>query len=98
LVASAAPEVLGAAADRLRLVVLVHAPLGDGSASPFVRREEAAALSAAHAVLTTSRWSREWLLAHYRLADDRVHVAEPGVLPAPTSWCWRRAPRRTAWW
>jgi glycosyltransferase involved in cell wall biosynthesis len=83
LVASAAPAVLRAAADRLRLVVLVHAPLGDGTAPADVRRDEAAALSTASAVLTTSQWSRQWLLDHYGLAADRVHVAEPGVAPAP---------------
>ncbi len=82
LIGSAAPEVLRAVADRLRLLVLVHAALGDGSASSDVRRAEAEALSAATAVLTTSRWSRQWLVDHYGLADDRVHVAEPGVLPA----------------
>jgi glycosyltransferase involved in cell wall biosynthesis len=83
LVASAAPEVLRGAAGRLRLVVLVHAPLGDGSALAGVRRAEAAALSVASAVLTTSAWCRQWLLDHYGLAADRVHVAEPGVLSAP---------------
>jgi glycosyltransferase involved in cell wall biosynthesis len=83
LVASSAPEALRAAAGRLRLVVLVHAPLGDGSAPADLRRAEAVALSAADAVLATSSWSRQWLLDHYGLAADRVHVAEPGVVPAP---------------
>jgi glycosyltransferase involved in cell wall biosynthesis len=92
LVASATPEVLQAEAGRLRLVVLVHAPLGDDSALPVglpagvradVRRVEAAALSAAVAVLTTSRWTRRWLMDHYGLPADRVHVAVPGADPAP---------------
>ncbi len=82
LVASAAPEVLRGAAGRLRLVVVVHAPLGDSSALAGVRRAEAAALSVAAAVLTTSTWCRQWLVDHYGLASDRVHVAEPGVVPA----------------
>jgi glycosyltransferase involved in cell wall biosynthesis len=83
LVACAAPGVLRAAAESLRLVVLVHAPLGDGAAPADLRRDEAAALSTASAVLATSHWSRQWLLDHYGLAADRVHVAEPGVAPAP---------------
>jgi glycosyltransferase involved in cell wall biosynthesis len=74
LVASPAPDVLVPEADRLRLVVLVHMPLGD--------ERERAVLSAARAVLTTSEWSRRTLLHLYSLPGDRVHVAEPGVDPA----------------
>jgi glycosyltransferase involved in cell wall biosynthesis len=71
LVASAAPDVLLSHGDRLRLVVLVHMPLGD--------REEGAVLSAAAAVVTTSAWSRRRLLELHALSPDRVHVAAPGV-------------------
>jgi glycosyltransferase involved in cell wall biosynthesis len=71
LIASSAPDVLVPQADRLRLVVLVHMPLGD--------RREAAVLSAASAVVTTSEWSRRRLLELYGLAAQRVRVAEPGV-------------------
>jgi glycosyltransferase involved in cell wall biosynthesis len=71
LVASTAPEVLVPQAHRLRLVVLVHMPLG--------RAEEGAVLSAAASVVTTSEWARRELLTMYRLPADRVHVAEPGV-------------------
>jgi len=74
LVASTAPEVLVPQAGRLRLVVLVHMPLGD--------RRESAVLSAAAAVVTTSGWSRRRLLELYGLAADRVHVAQPGVCAA----------------
>ncbi|TDC82078.1 glycosyltransferase [Micromonospora sp. KC606] len=74
LVASVVPEVLAPHADRLRLVVLVHMPMqGD---------TEAAALSCAAAVVTTSGWTRDRLRQWYRLAPDRVHVAAPGVEPA----------------
>lgn len=82
LVASAVPEVLGAEAGRLRLVVLVHMPLG---ASPLDGRRprraarERAALSAAAAVVATSCWTRRWLLERYALPAERVHVVEPGV-------------------
>jgi glycosyltransferase involved in cell wall biosynthesis len=73
LVASA-DDVLVPQARRLRLVVLIHMPLGD--------TRERAVLSAAAAVVTTSAWSRRRLLELYPLPADRVHVAEPGVDPA----------------
>ena len=80
LVASAAPEVLVPEARRLRLVVLVHMPLGSrGGAVADTRRREGAVLSAAAAVVTTSAWSRRQLLELYQLPADRVQVAEPGV-------------------
>jgi glycosyltransferase involved in cell wall biosynthesis len=71
LVASAAPDVLVPHARRLRLVVLVHMPLGD--------RREGAVLSAAGAVVTTSAWTRRRLLELHELPPGRVHVATPGV-------------------
>jgi glycosyltransferase involved in cell wall biosynthesis len=85
LVASTAPDVLVPQARRLRLVVLVHMPLGhrsagDGTGTTRVR--ERAVLSAAAAVVTTSAWSRIRLLELYLLPADRVHVAEPAVDPA----------------
>jgi glycosyltransferase involved in cell wall biosynthesis len=78
LVASAAPEVLVPEADRLRLVALVHMPLGQEAADEW-REREAAALSAATSVIATSAWTRRFLVELYALAADRVHVAEPGV-------------------
>jgi glycosyltransferase involved in cell wall biosynthesis len=85
LVASAAPEALVPQAHRLRLVVLVHMPLGhrpaDGGAGD-ARMRESAALSVADAVVTTSAWSRRRLLELYQLPSHRVHVAEPAVDPA----------------
>ncbi len=77
LIASTAPEILVPETDRLRLVVLVHMPLG-GRATD-ARMKEAAVLSAAAAVVTTSDWTRRRLLDLYELPADRVHVAEPGV-------------------
>lgn len=76
LVAPANAELLDGAADRLRLVILMHMPLG-----PEVPGEREA-LIAASAVVTTSRWSRRRLLEWYDLPPDRVRVAEPGVDPA----------------
>jgi glycosyltransferase involved in cell wall biosynthesis len=77
LVASPAPEVVVPEAGRLRLVPLVHMPLGQ--AGDGDREREGAVLSAAASVVTTSKWSRRFLVDLYSLPDDRVHVAEPGV-------------------
>jgi glycosyltransferase involved in cell wall biosynthesis len=82
LVASAAPEVLVPQARRLRLVVLVHMPLGHRPTDDKVRAREHAVLSAATALATTSAWARRCLLELYPLAPERVHVAEPGVAAA----------------
>ena len=71
LIASRAARVLVPAARRLRLVVLMHMPLGD--------EEECAVLSAAEAVLTTSAWSRAHLLDRYPLDPARVVAAPPGA-------------------
>jgi glycosyltransferase involved in cell wall biosynthesis len=79
LVASPAPDVLVPEARRLRLVALVHMPLGEGAADEGVRERERAVLSAAASVVTTSAWARRVLVGLYSLAGDRVHVAEPGV-------------------
>ena len=81
LLASTAPEVLVPEARRLRLVVLVHMPLGHRPAGDAddTRMRERAVLSAAASVVTTSAWSRRRLLGLYQLPPGRVHVAEPGV-------------------
>ena len=83
LVASTAAEVLVPQANRLRLVPLVHMPLGQGTADSEVRTQEGAVLAAAASVVTTSAWSRRTLLELYSLPGNRVHVAEPGVDAAP---------------
>ena len=79
LVASPAPEVLLPEAGRLRLVALVHMPLGLDTTDDGAREREGAVLSAAASVVTTSAWSRQVLLELYPLPGDRVHVAEPGA-------------------
>jgi glycosyltransferase involved in cell wall biosynthesis len=75
LVALPAPEVVVPESRRLRLVALVHMPLGGDRPD----EREGAVLSAAVSVVTTSEWTRRLLLDRYSLAADRVHVAEPGV-------------------
>ncbi len=88
LIASTAPDVLVPQARRLRLVVLVHMPLGAGPAADEVadsRTRERAVLSAAAAVVTTSSWTRRLLLDRYALRPNQVHVAEPGVDAADLS-------------
>jgi glycosyltransferase involved in cell wall biosynthesis len=85
LVASTVPEVLVPEARRLRLVVLVHMPLGHGPPGPgsaAERTREGAVLAAAVAVVTTSTWTRGRLLDLHSLRPDRVHVAQPGTDPA----------------
>ncbi|MGZ4632605.1 MAG: glycosyltransferase family 4 protein [Actinomycetes bacterium] len=79
LIASTAPEVLVPQARRLRVVVLVHMPLGHRPADDNVRRQECAVLTAAAAVVTTSAWTRRRLLELYPLPAGRLYVAEPGV-------------------
>jgi hypothetical protein len=67
LIASPAQEVLVPQASRLRLVVLLHMPIGD--------RRERAMLAAAAAVVTTSEWAR----GRASGAQANVHVAAPGA-------------------
>lgn len=84
LIASAAGQALLPHSDRLRLVVLVHLPLGEAGHDPDgVRRAEAAVLRASAAVIATSPSSRQRLVELYDLPPGRVHAAEPGVDAAP---------------
>ena len=83
LVASAFPDVVVPACSRLRLVVLLHMPLGIDDERPGTVRAEREVLSAASAVVTTSGWSRDWVLAAYGLDPGLVHVAHPGVDVSP---------------
>jgi glycosyltransferase involved in cell wall biosynthesis len=78
LIASTAPEVLLPQASRLRLVVLVHMPLGHRPPGDDARRREGAVLAAA-ATVTTSAWARRRLIELYGLPAHRVSVAEPGA-------------------
>jgi glycosyltransferase involved in cell wall biosynthesis len=88
LVACGVPVVAVPEARRLRLVVLVHLPLGDEAGPAPVPAAELAALEretlhAASAVVATSPWAARRLVAQHGLDAGRVHVATPGVDPAP---------------
>ncbi|MFJ9024352.1 glycosyltransferase family 4 protein [Streptomyces sp. NPDC102259] len=88
LVACGVPEIIAPEAERLRLAVLVHLPLGDERGlAPEVAAEldakERAVLRAVPAVIATSDWAVRRLVSHHGLAPDRVHVAAPGADIAP---------------
>jgi glycosyltransferase involved in cell wall biosynthesis len=88
LAACGIPEVLEPAADRLRLVVLVHLPLGDETGlSPAEAAEltarERRTLHAAAAVVVTSDGAARRVIELHALPPAKVHVAVPGVDPAP---------------
>ena len=78
LIASAVPEVLVPESRRLRVVVLLHLPLG-GRGDPEATTREGRVLAAAAGVVTTSRWTRERVLELHALPRDLVHVAVPGA-------------------
>ena len=86
LLGSAAPDALASAAERLCVVVLLHMPFAEATSEPSVRRAERAALDAARLVVTTSEWTRDWVVRHHRVRPERVRVAAPGVDPAMVTW------------
>lgn len=82
LVSSAVPQVVVPASRRMRLVVLMHMPLGLDAAHAEARARESSTLLAAAAVVTPSAWCRRWVVGAYGVDPARVHVARPGVDPA----------------
>lgn len=88
LVAGAAPGQIEAAADRGRLVVLVHSVLSEGAGArgadaEALDRGERAALAAADVVVATSRFAVDDLARRYGL--EGVVAVPPGVTPAQIS-------------
>nr|WP_203870481.1 glycosyltransferase family 4 protein [Plantactinospora endophytica] len=88
LVACGVPEVVGPAAERLRLAVLVHLPLADETGlSPEVAARlddlERLTLRAVPAVVATSAGTGRRLVERHGLPVARVHVVPPGVAAAP---------------
>jgi glycosyltransferase involved in cell wall biosynthesis len=90
LVACGVPEILEPQAARLRLVVLVHLPLGDetgltpADAADLTARERRV-LHAAAGVVATSAAAARRIAAVHDLPADRITVAPPGVDPAPVA-------------
>ena len=76
LLASRLPEVVLPAAARLRLVLLMHLPVGG--------RAERSVVRGAAAVVTPSGWCRTRVLDAHGADPARVHVASPGVDAATT--------------
>ncbi|MEU6350955.1 glycosyltransferase family 4 protein [Streptomyces sp. NPDC047072] len=88
LVACGVPEIVVPETQRLRIVVLVHLPLGDERGlEPAVAADldtrERTVLRAVPAVVATSDWAVRRLVSHHGLAPERVHVATPGADIAP---------------
>ncbi|MEU9454902.1 glycosyltransferase family 4 protein [Streptomyces sp. NPDC048277] len=88
LVACGVPEIVVPEAERLRLAVLVHLPLGDetgldAAVAADLDARERTVLRAVPAVIATSDWAVRRLVSHHGLAPDRVHVAAPGADIAP---------------
>lgn len=63
-------ESMVAEAARLNLVLLLHMPVAERNV-----------LHAVSSVVTTSGWTRRWVLTHHGLDAERMYVATPGVDP-----------------
>lgn len=83
LLASRLPQVVVPEAARVRMVLLVHLPVGVDDVA--ARWSERRVVAAATSVVTTSAWTRDWLVGEYGLAPHRVAVARPGVDAAARS-------------
>lgn len=88
MVACGVPEVVVPHARRLSLTVLVHLPLAAETGTPpqvaaVLDARERETLQAASAVVATSPWAGEQVTKRHGLDPRRVHVAVPGVDPAP---------------
>ena len=93
LVASAVPDVLVPEAGRLRLVVLVHMPLGDRPAGHEVAarvRASSRPLARRAAVVTTSEWTRRRLVDLYALRRRSTSRARRRRRRAGGGYRWRR--------
>jgi glycosyltransferase involved in cell wall biosynthesis/SAM-dependent methyltransferase len=87
LAMGALPEVIEAHADRLDLTALVHHPLGDESGLTPQQRDrlldlETRALNQVARIVVTSHFTARRLQA-LGLPPASIHVAPPGVSPAP---------------
>jgi glycosyltransferase involved in cell wall biosynthesis len=88
LISCGVPEVVVPHARRLRVVILLHLPLGDEIGLPAELAAELDGLErevvhAAAAVVATSEWAASRAIDHHGLDAARVRVATPGTAPAP---------------
>ncbi|MCX8101435.1 MAG: glycosyltransferase family 4 protein [Geminicoccaceae bacterium] len=82
------PELAERASRRLRLLALVHHPLGfeeglDPARAARLIESERAALRWPRRILCTSRTTARTLAAEFAVAPERIVVIEPGTDPAP---------------
>ncbi len=83
----AMPEIAARHARRLRLIAVVHHPLGYEAGLPPLTAHrlltsERAALAHAHRVVVTSPTTRDVLVREFAVPITRITVAEPGIEPA----------------
>ncbi|MGW2563487.1 glycosyltransferase family 4 protein [Streptomyces sp. NPDC001514] len=88
IVACGVPDSIAPEAERLRLAVLVHLPLGDETGlapgpAAALDAAERRTLRAVATVVATSGWAAGRLVEHHVLDPGRVHVAVPGADIAP---------------
>lgn len=89
LAGGAFPEIVARHAGRLRLIYLLHHPLGhetgqDARRSAWLLDRERAALEHAAGIIVTSGYTRS-VLADWGIAHTRVHCVPPGVGPAESA-------------
>jgi glycosyltransferase involved in cell wall biosynthesis len=83
LIASGATDLVIEADERAPVVVLVHMPFGP--VEPALAAAERAMLTRVSGVVTTSEWTRAFLVTTYRVPAERVVVATPGADLAPVA-------------
>ncbi len=76
-------KLLGAEAERLRLVALIHHPVAletglDAETARVLRESERAALALMRRVVVTSQWTSR-KLSEFGVAAERIRVVTPGV-------------------
>jgi glycosyltransferase involved in cell wall biosynthesis len=80
LVAGRAADALGAAASRVRIVVLTHMVAAAFPDALLADAEsERRSLDAAHHVIATSRWTADELVSRGLVGRDRITIAAPGA-------------------
>ena len=85
-------ELAESQAQRLRIIALCHHPLAhesglDPAQQQRFQRSEQRALQAARAVLVTSDFTRETLIAQFAMSPNRIVVARPGTEPSSFALC-----------